>query len=59
MTIINLVAIAQFFEAILTDIFKRFLATRFIKSRLFRLVLTYFETIKINGQGILYLQFFV
>lgn len=57
--IINLMAIAQFFEAIYTSIFKRFLAARSIENRLFGPVLTYFRTVKTNSQRILYLYYLV
>lgn len=53
---INPVAIAQFFEAIYTDIFKCLLATRSIKSGLLKPVLIYFGAIKINSWGMLYLH---
>lgn len=59
MAIINLMAIAQFFEAICTNIFKRFLAARSTKSRLLRPVLTYFRIVKTNSQKILYLYYLV
>lgn len=59
MAIINLMAIAQFFKAIYINIFKPFLIARFIKNRLFKPVLTYFKTVKINSQGILHLHFFI
>lgn len=55
----NLVAIAQFFEALYTSIFKYFLIARFIKSRLLGPISTYFKIIEINSSGILYLHFFL
>ena len=47
--ILNSVAIAQFFEAIYTDIFKYLFAIGTTNGGLLRLVLTYFETGEING----------
>ena len=52
-------AITQFFEAIYIGILKRLFITGFTKSDLFKLVSTYFGIIKLNGQGILYLHFFI
>lgn len=46
---INLVAIAQFFEAICTGIFKRLLAAGFTKNELVWPVLIYFGKIEINN----------
>lgn len=40
---------AQFFEPICTSIFKQFLVTEFIKKRLFRPLLTYYNIIEINS----------
>lgn len=52
-TIINLVTVAQFFEAICIGIFKRLLAAGSTKSRLLGPVLTYFGIVKTNNQEIL------
>lgn len=53
----NLIAITQFFETICTGIFRRPLVARSIKGGLLGLVSTYFGTVEINGQGILYLYY--
>lgn len=45
----NLVPIAQFFEAVYTKIFKRLLVVRSIKDGLLRPVSTYFGMVKLNG----------
>ncbi len=49
-------AIAQFFEDTYTGIFKRFLAIGSTGGGLLGLVLTYYRTIKINGQKMLHLH---
>lgn len=58
-TIINPVAMSQFFEATCVTIFKRFLAARSTKSRLLGPVSTYYGIVEINSQRILHLHFFV
>lgn len=45
----NLITIAQFFEAICIANFKQFLVAEFIKSDLLEPVLIYFEIIETNG----------
>lgn len=57
MAIMNLVAIAQFLEAICTSIFKRFFAVRYTKSGLLGPVSTYFGIVKINSWEILHSHF--
>lgn len=57
--IINLVAVAQFFEAICIGIFKHCFATRSIENSLLELVSTYFNIIKTNDQEMLHLHYFV
>lgn len=47
-TIMNPVAITQFFEAIFTGIFKCFFITESIENDLLRLVSTYFGMIEMN-----------
>lgn len=47
--IINLLAIAQFFKATCTGIFKRLLAAKFTEDGLFGLVSTYFGKVEINS----------
>lgn len=49
MAIINLVAIAQFFKAICTGIFKRLCVVGSTKDGLFGLVSTYFSIVETNG----------
>lgn len=57
--IINLVTIAQFFKIIYIGIFNYFLVIWFIENRLFKIVLTYFEIIKINSKEILNLYYLI
>lgn len=57
--VMNLIAMAQFFEAIYISIFKHFLAARSIKKELLRLVSTYYGMIEINGQEMLYLSYII
>ena len=56
--VINVIVIAQFFEAICTSIFKQFLTVKSTKGRFFRSVLIYFGIVEINGQEMLHLHCF-
>lgn len=49
MAIMNLVVIAQFFEATYTGIFKRFFILVSTKNGIFEPVLTYFGILETNG----------
>ena len=53
--IINLIAVAKFFETTCTAIFKYLLNTESQKNCLSRLVSTYFGMVKINAQWMLHL----
>lgn len=55
-TIINPVVVTQFFETIYTSIFKGFFITEITNGGFLGSVSTYFETIEMNSQGILYLH---
>lgn len=57
--IINPIAVACFCEATCYDIFEHFLAAGSKNRRFLSLISTYFNTIKINGQEILYLHYLV
>lgn len=57
--IINLIAIAMFFNKIYTAIFDYLLAVRSIKGRLFGPLSTYFRIVETNEKGILYLYCFL
>lgn len=59
MIIINSVALAQFFEATCTNIFKRFFIAESTEDGLFGLVSTSFGMVETNSQGILHLHFFI
>lgn len=52
----NLVAIAQFFEATYTSIFKRLFAFRSTEGGLLEPVSTYFNIVETNGRRILHLH---
>lgn len=52
----NLVAVAQFFEAVCTGIFKHLLVAGSIKDGLLGPVSTYFGTVETNGRGMLHLH---
>ncbi len=54
--VMNLVAVAQFFEATWTCIFKRFLAARSMGIGLLEPVSTYYEMVETNDQGMLHLH---
>ncbi len=54
--VINPVAVAQFFEATCTGIFKRLLVAGSTGGGLLGPVSTYYGTVKTNGQGMLYLH---
>lgn len=55
-SIMNPIAVVQFFKAIYTGIFKCFLATRSIERGLLGTVSIYFGMLETNGQGMLYLH---
>lgn len=57
--IMNPVAVAQFFEAACTSIFKRLFAARSTQSSLLGPVSTYFGTMETNGCRMLYLYYLV
>lgn len=57
--IMNLVAVAQFFKAICTGIFKCLLAAESTNGRLLRPVLTYFGMVETNSRGMLHLHYLV
>ncbi len=59
MAIMNLMTIAQFFEAIYTSIFKYFFAAISTKGCLLEPISIYFGRIKTNDQEILYLYYLV
>ncbi len=52
----NSVAVATFFHETCRGIFEYLLRARFSNGGLFGLVLTYFETVETNGQGMLHLH---
>lgn len=53
----NLIAVTTFLHKTCRDIFNYVLKARFSDGCFFSSVLAYFGTIKINGQGILYLHY--
>ena len=52
-------AVAHFFIAVYTDIFKRLFIARVTYNSLFRFVLTYFGTVETNDHGMLHLYYLV
>ncbi len=58
-TVMNPVAIAQFFEITCTSIFKHLLAAGSTEGELLGPVSTYYGIVKTNSQGILHLHYLV
>ncbi len=58
-TVMNSVAVAQFFKATCTGIFKCLLAAGFMRGGLIGPVSTYYRTVERNGQGMLHLYYHV